>query len=273
MPTIDQALSAAHAQGLARLDAQLMMLHALGKSDADRSWLFAHDQNLLDGKALNDFRAFCERRATGEPLAYITGFKDFFGLRFGVDQRVLVPRPDTEILVQWALDVLHGINNPEVLDLGTGSGAVAIAIAHQLKCAVIGTDVNAEALAVATDNAARMKADIRCLQSNWFAEVSGLFHLIVSNPPYIADADPHLTDLAYEPISALTAGADGLNDLRQIVQHAPKHLHAGGWLILEHGYDQAAKVRVLLLQRGFKQVQSRVDLANIERCSAGQWPK
>lgn len=270
--TVEAALKAAQALGLARLDAQLLMLHALNKPDTDRAWLLAHDRDVLDSKALDDFRAFCRRREDGEPLAYITGFKDFFGLRFSVDKRVLVPRPDTETLVQWALDVLQGIGSAQVLDLGTGSGAVAIAIAHQLQCTVTATDFNAETLAVAAGNALRLCVDLRCLQSSWFDDVAGRFHLIASNPPYIADADPHLAALTHEPLRALTAGTDGLSDIRQIVQQAPEHLQAGGWLILEHGYNQAADVRRLLLQRGFQQVQSRMDLADIERCSGGQWP-
>ena len=269
---IREAINGAQALGLARLDAQLLMLHTLNKPDTDRAWLLAHDQDLLDGKAVDDFRAISQRRADGEPLAYITGFKDFFGLRFSVDKRVLVPRPDTETLVQWALDVLQGIRSPDALDLGTGSGAVAIAIAHQLQCTVSATDFSAEALAVAAGNALRLGVDLRCLQSSWFDNVVGRFHLIASNPPYIADADPHLAALTHEPINALTSGTDGLNDIRQIVQQAPGYLQAGGWLILEHGYDQAASVRGLLLKRGFQQVQSRMDLANNERCSGGQWP-
>ena len=271
--TVEAALKAAQALGLARLDAQLLMLHALNKPDADRAWLLAHDRDVLDGKAVDDFRAFCQRREDGEPLAYITGFKEFFGLRFSVDKRVLVPRPDTETLVQWALDVLQGIGSAQVLDLGTGSGAVAIAIAHQLQCTVTATDFSAEALAVAAANARQLAVDITCLQSSWFDDVAGRFHLIASNPPYIADADPHLAALTHEPINALTSGADGLKDIRLIVQQAPGHLQAGGWLILEHGYNQAADVRGLLLQRGFQQVQSRMDLADIERCSGGQWPE
>ena len=270
--TVKGALDAAQTLGLARLDAQLLLLHALNKPDTDRAWLLAHDQDLLDGKALDDFQAVSQRRADGEPLAYITGFKEFFGLRFSVDKRVLVPRPDTETLVQWALDVLQSTRSAQVLDLGTGSGAVAIAIAHHLKCIVTATDFSMEALTVAADNAGRLAVDITCLQSSWFDNVVSRFQLIASNPPYIAEADPHLAALTHEPISALTSGADGLKDVRQIVQQAPEYLHPGGWLMLEHGFDQACKVRELLLQRGFQQVQSRMDLTNIERCSGGQWP-
>ena len=269
--TISQALSAAHALGLDRLDAQLLLLHALRKSDTDRAWLMAHDQDLLDGKAADDFSAFSLRRAAGEPLAYIVGYKEFFGLRFSVDARVLVPRPDTETLVQWALDVLKNGAAPDVLDLGTGSGAVAIAIAHSLKCMVSASDFSQEALSVASQNARQLGVDVQFIHSHWLEKVSGHYHAIASNPPYIANADPHLAALVHEPLSALTAGADGLSDIRQIIQLAPKHLHPGGWLLLEHGYDQVDAVCELLVQSGFTQVQSRFDLAGIARCTGGRW--
>jgi len=158
-----------------------------------------------------------------------------------------------------------------VLDLGTGSGAVAIAVAHSLRCSVTATDFSADALAVATHNARQLDVNVQFAHSHWFDKVSGHYHVIASNPPYIASADPHLAALAHEPMSALAAGSDGLNDIRQIVQQAPSHLHPGGWLLLEHGYDQASAVRNLLSQRGFEQVQSRIDLAGIARCSGGKW--
>jgi release factor glutamine methyltransferase len=269
--TIRQALTAALALGLDRLDAQLLLLHALRKPDTDRAWLTAHDQDWLDGKAADDFRTFSLRRAAGEPLAYIVGHKEFFGLRFSVDARVLVPRPDTETLVQWALDVLKKSAASEVLDLGTGSGAVGIAIANSLKCKVTATDFSEDALAVASQNAKQLGVDVQFFQSHWLEKVSGHYHVIASNPPYIASADPHLAALAHEPLSALAAGTDGLSDIRQIVQFAPQHLHPGGWLLLEHGYDQAGVVCSLLTQTGFTQVQSRADLAGIARCSGGRW--
>ena len=269
--TIHQALRSAQTLGLDRLDAQLLLLHALGKQGSDRAWLMAHDQDLLDDQAASDFRAFSLRRAEGEPLAYIVGYKEFFGLRLNVDARVLVPRPDTETLVQWTLEVLKPVTAPEVLDLGTGSGAVAIAVAHSLKCHVTATDFSKDALAVASHNAKQLGTEVQFIHSHWFEKVSGHYHAIVSNPPYIADADPHLAALVHEPLSALTAGADGLHDIRQIVQSAPKYLHPGSWLLMEHGYDQANAVGQLLAQRGFSQVQSRRDLAGIVRCSGGRW--
>jgi release factor glutamine methyltransferase len=279
-PTCAQALAAARILGLERLDAQLLLLHALGKPFEDRAWLLAHDTDELTEEVAQRFRALSLRRATGEPLAYIVGSKEFFGLLLQVDARVLVPRPDTETLVQWALDLLQtpGMTPvPQILDLGTGSGAIALAIAHSLQAAgrparVVAMDASADALSVARENAQKLGLDVQFIESRWLDKVSGHFHLIASNPPYIASADPHLAALAHEPLEALAAGADGLDDIRQITQQAPGHLLPGGWLLLEHGYDQADRVRQLLAQHGFLQLQSRRDLAGIERCSGGQWP-
>lgn len=278
--TCAQALATAQHAGLDRLDAQLLLLHALGKPASARSWLLAHDTDALAQQVADSFRALSLRRATGEPLAYIVGSKEFFGLALQVDARVLVPRPDTETLVEWSLAVLQmpGLMPVvEVLDLGTGSGAIALAIAHSLKAAgrearVTAVDASADALDVARENARRLGLAVAFIESAWLQGVNGRFHLIASNPPYIASADPHLAALAHEPLQALTAGADGLDDIRHIVQQAPDHLLPGGWLLLEHGYDQAGRVRELLARQGFLQVQSRQDLAGIERCSGGQWP-
>ena len=277
--TTAQTLAAARTLGLDRLDAQLLLLHALGKSQDDRAWLLAHDMDALDDDVTRQFDALAERRVAGEPLAYIVGYKEFFGLRLQVDPRVLIPRPDTETLVNWSLDLLQSGALPAdaaILDLGTGSGAIALAIAQHLKTAgrparVTATDASADALAVARENAQELGLDVMLISSNWFGKVSEHFHLIASNPPYVATADPHLADLAHEPLNALTAGADGLDDLRQIIAQAPAHLDPTGWLLMEHGFDQALAVRDLLTQRGFMQIQSRLDLAGIERCSGGQW--
>lgn len=275
-----QALQAARTLGLDRFDAQLLLLHALGRPDGDRAWLLAHDEDSLVDPVADVFRIFSLRRAAGEPLAYIVGYKDFFGLRFDVDARVLVPRPDTETLVQWALDMAKKAApamSLQVLDLGTGSGAIAVAIAKNLQtwrssATVHAVDASAAALSVAVGNARALQANVQFIESHWFEKVSGHYHIIASNPPYIASADPHLSALTHEPPEALTAGPDGLDDLRQIVAQAPAHLMPGGWLLLEHGYDQADAVRTLLTQRGFTRVQSRQDLAGIARCSGGQWP-
>ena len=278
--TCAQALAAARLLGLERLDAQLLLLHALGKPASSRSWLLAHDTDALAREAADAFGALTERRAAGEPLAYIVGTKEFFGLALQVDARVLVPRPDTETLVQWSLDLLEtpGLSPaPRILDLGTGSGAIALAIAHSLNAAgrqaqVMAVDASALALEVARENARRLNLAVEFVESRWLARVSGRFHLIASNPPYIASADPHLAALKHEPLQALASGADGLDDLRQIIDQSPGSLRPGGWLLLEHGYDQADRVRELLEQRGFVQVGSRQDLAGIARCSGGQWP-
>jgi len=269
--SISQALASAQTLGLGRLDAQLLLLHALGKPDTERAWLVAHDADALAEPAAEAFGRFSLRRAAGEPLAYIVGYKEFFGLRFRVDSRVLVPRPDTETLVQWALDVAQDFAAPNMLDLGTGSGAVAVAIAHSAKTSVTATDFSADALAVASQNARQLGADVQFVHSHWFDKVSSHYHVIASNPPYIASADPHLAALTHEPLNALAAGADGLDDIRHIIERAPHHLLPGGWLLLEHGYDQAAAVSELLAGRGFAQVQSRTDLAGIARCSGGRW--
>lgn len=272
--SIAQALHAALSLGLDRLDAQLLLLHALGKSDTDRAWLLAHDTDLLDADTDAAFLALCERRATGEPLAYITGHKEFFGLNLHVDPRVLVPRPDTETLVDWALLVLANISNASVLDLGTGSGAIALALsATRPDLRVHAVDASADALTVAHANAQHLHLNVQFQHGSWLESVTGQFHAIVSNPPYIAEQDSHLDALQHEPMQALTAGPDGLADIRQIIQQAWSHLHPGGWLLLEHGYDQAAAVRSLLLDAGYAAVQSRCDLSGIERCSGGQRPQ
>ena len=272
--TIQEALATAQSLGLPRLDAQLLLLLSLGKPDSDRAWLLAHDTDVLLADTVQTFRGLAHRRAAGEPLAYLVGYKEFFGLRFKVDNSVLIPRPDTETLVQWALDTVAGLDGngtPQVLDLGTGSGAVAICLAHHLKVSVTATDVSEQALCIARQNAQGLGVDVQFLQSNWLGSVKGRFHLMVSNPPYIAVDDPHLAALIHEPLTALTAGANGLSDLQQIIQQAPGHLLPGGWLLLEHGYDQATAVCQHLRQRGFAHVQSRMDLAGIARCSGGQW--
>ncbi len=278
--TCGQALQTAATLGLDRLDAQLLLLYTLERPGGDRAWLLAHDDDALGEAAAQTFQQFCLRRAAGEPLAYITGHKEFFGLDLNVDARVLVPRPDTETLVQWALDIAQQWPSTEkisVLDLGTGSGAIALALAKTWQnmgrpADVLAVDASVDALAVARSNALRLGQPVTFLESSWLEKVSGHFHVIVSNPPYIADADAHLPALRHEPLAALASGSDGLDDIRSIIKQATAHLQAGGWLLLEHGYDQAARVCELLATGGFTQVQSRDDLAGIARCSGGQWP-
>ncbi len=268
---IQQALAAAcSALGLERLDAQLLLLHALGRPQNDRAWLVAHDSDPLAPDAEMRYINLTRRRAAGTPLAYLTGQREFYGLTLQVDARVLDPRPDTETLVDWALE--HLAPQGSVVDLGTGSGAIALALKSQRPGArVEAVDTSPEALAVAQANAQRLALDVTFHYGNWLSGRQGKFELIVSNPPYIAEDDPHLEKLGHEPRLALSSGADGLEAIRSIVAQAPAHLAPGGWLLLEHGWDQAEAVRALLTQAGFSQVQSRQDLAGIERCSGGQW--
>ena len=274
--TIAQALAWAQAQGVDRLDAQLLVLHALGRPQRERAWLLAHDTDTLPEALHAALQATVQRRAQGEPLAYITGHKVFYGLDLLVNAHVLVPRPDTETLVDWALEVLATINAAprlpaRILDLGTGSGAIALALKHtRPELQVSAVDFSTDALAVAQANAQQLQLDVHFLQGSWLAGVAGRFDAIVSNPPYIATADPHLSALTHEPLQALASGADGLDDIRAIVAQAPAHLLPGGWLLLEHGYDQAAAVRSLLAAAGLQDAQSRRDLAGIERCSGAR---
>ena len=269
--TVSQALAAAHALGLDRLDAQLLLLHAMGRDPHARSWLLAHDGDNLSEDTRAHFDDAVRRRSAGEPVAYIVGHKEFFGLDLHVDARVLVPRPDTETLVEWALQVLTNTAKPHILDLGTGSGAIALALQHAREDArVCAVDASDQALQVAKDNAQRLDLPVSFTQSNWFDAVQGRFDVVVSNPPYIAAQDAHLGALQHEPQQALVSGEDGLIDIRTIVTKAHLHLRPGGWLLLEHGYDQAQAVRACLEQAGFLQVQSRLDLQGIARCSGGQ---
>lgn len=271
--SIRESLALALQQGLERLDAQMLLLLALGRDLNHRAWLLAHDTDPLPMDAATRYTELVRRRLAGEPVAYLAGEKAFFGLHLQVDVRVLVPRPDTETLVQWALDALPP-TGVRLLDLGTGSGAVALAVKSQRPdVAVTATDASTGALTVARDNAERLGLAVDFFNGSWLQAVPGQrFDVIASNPPYIAEDDPHLAALTHEPIGALTAGPDGLDDIRTIVAQAPGALHPGGWLLLEHGHDQAAAVRALLRQQGFEQVGSRTDLAGIERCSGGTWP-
>jgi len=277
--TLAEALRQAETQGqshgLTRLDAQRLLLHALTRDSNDRAWLLAHDTDPLPEPAAERFQTLLARHAGGEPMGYLLEEQAFFGLTLRVDPRVLVPRPDTETLVQWALDLLDTLPQPPaLLDLGTGSGAIALAVKSQRPTATVhASDTSEAALAVARGNAERLGMAITLHTGDWFDAVPGMrFHLIVSNPPYIAEDDTHLSALRHEPISALTAGPDGLADIRRLVDGAPERLCPGGWLLLEHGHDQANPVRALLQTRGFEAVTSCNDLAGIARCSGGRWP-
>ncbi|WP_225783848.1 peptide chain release factor N(5)-glutamine methyltransferase [Xenophilus sp. Marseille-Q4582] len=273
-PTLAQALAGAGALGLERLDAQMLLLHALGRAPHDRAWLLIHDDDRLGPDAAGRYRALCTRRAAGEPLAYLVGEKEFHGLALQVDARVLVPRPDTETLVEWALEVLAPRRTPRVIDLGTGSGAIALALQQARPDAQVeASDASPDALAVAQANARRLGLAVRFRQANWLDGAATGYDAVVSNPPYIAEGDTHLAALRHEPLGALASGVDGLDDLRHLVRHAPAHLAPGGWLLLEHGHEQAEAVCALLRARGFGEVQSRPDLAGIARCSGGRWPE
>jgi release factor glutamine methyltransferase len=213
--SVAQCMQQALRQGLARVDAQILLLHAMARPLHDRAWLLAHDTDLLTEAQQHNWDQALQRRLQGEPVAYITGRKDFFGLTLNVDARVLDPRPDTEILVEWALELLLSGQPARVLDLGTGSGAVALALQHQRPGAqVTAVDTSAEALAVASDNAQRLNLPVQCVLSHWMDAVPGPFELIVSNPPYVAEPDPHWPGLRHEPRLALAAGPDGLDALR-----------------------------------------------------------
>jgi len=253
----------------ARIEIQMLLQHTLGVS---RAHLLAHPEQALNEAQETSYRTLLQRRLAGEPLAYILGEREFFGLSFKVTPATLIPRPDTELMVELALQRIpqHG----RMLDLGTGSGAIALSIAHaRPDVEVTAVDASPEALEVARGNAQRLNiANARLLRSDWFSELAGeRFDLIVSNPPYIAEDDAHLAqgDLRFEPRSALASGADGLDDIRRIVTDAKQHLPPGGWLLFEHGYDRAAEARRLLGKAGYGEVFSARDLAGIERVSGG----
>ena len=269
--SVRAALAEARTASVETLDAHLLLATCLEQS---RSWLIAHDEALLTPAHLDRFRSWLARRAAGEPLAYLFGEKEFHGLVLKVDARVLVPRPDTETLVDWALELLA--TRPDgatrVVDLGTGSGAIALALKHaQPGADVTALDASGGALEVARANAAALRLDVRLVSGNWWSAVQGeRFDIAVSNPPYIALHDPHLAALTHEPAIALTAGIDGLDALRHIIDHAAAHLRPGGWLLLEHGHDQGPAVQGLLFQSGFARVETRCDLAGHWRCSGAQ---
>lgn len=271
---IAELLRTAAAQ-IGREDAEHLLLHLLGKS---RSWLFAHDNEVLDKPLVETFQAWLTRRAVGEPVAYITGERGFWTLNLNVSPATLIPRPETELLVELALARWPREAAFSVADLGTGSGAIALAVASERPAAhIIATDVSAAALQVARDNAQNHAiGNVEFRHGHWYAPLAGeRFDLILSNPPYIEEGDAHLAqgDLRFEPRTALASGMDGLDDLRHIVALAPAHLKAGGWLLLEHGWQQGAAVRALLDAAGFSEVCSVRDLENRERVSLGRWQR
>jgi release factor glutamine methyltransferase len=261
-----QALQAA--LPLDALENRILLCHALGLT---RVGLITQSERTVTVDEAAALNALVARRQQGEPIAYIVGRREFFGLDFTVSDAVLIPRPDTELIVELAVERLP--QRGHALDMGTGSGAIAVALAHTRPDAqVTALDVSAAALDVARANAARNGSTVRFLQSDWFAALGDeCFDLIASNPPYIAAGDAHLSqgDLRFEPVGALTDHADGLSALRSIIAGAANHLNNQAWLLLEHGYDQAAAVRALLQEAGYSDVQSWVDLSGIERVSGG----
>lgn len=269
-------MALAHALGVERLDAQHLLAHQLQRS---RAWLLTHDSDPLPANQAAALAQALQRCAAGEPLAYVLGEQAFHGLVLQVNPAVLIPRPDTETLVDWALDLLAGplqaVPAPEVADLGTGSGAVALAVKHACRRArVRASDTSPAAVAVARANAQRLGLAVEFLCGDWWQPWRApLLHLALSNPPYIAAADPHLADLTHEPAPALVPpGADGLSALRQIATGAVQWLLPGGWLLLEHGHDQAEAVAWHLQQQGFEQVQHRLDRGGRQRCTGGCRP-
>lgn len=269
-------VSAALAQsGLVPLDAQVLLAHVVGK---DRAWLVAHGADVLADEQSAAFMALARRRQDGEPVAYLTGTREFWGLPLRVTPEVLVPRPETETLVEVALARLPIDRDLRVLDLGTGSGAIALAIAHERpRARVLATDVSSDVLDVARDNANALRLrNVEFLKSDWYDRVTlerqrGAFDLIVSNPPYVAAADPHLGegDVRFEPQRSLSPGGDGLGAIRKIVAGASERLVPGGTLAVEHGYDQSEAVCALFVDAGLVQVVAMRDLAGIPRIVAG----
>lgn len=254
----------------ARREASLVLLAAIGKTHA---WLLTWPDTVLTTNELTRADAWLVRRATGEPLAYLRGEQEFWSLSLQVAPGILVPRADTECLVEQALLRIATTGAVRVLDLGTGSGAIALAIAYErLQAQVFAADRSALAVSVAQANAARLGLTLNCRESDWFSAFTGEhFDVIVSNPPYIAENDPHLAALKFEPLQALAAADAGLADLRDIIRRAPKHLSSNGHLLLEHGHDQAGAVRELLQQAGFVDVCSARDLGGNERVTGGRW--
>lgn len=274
--TISEALDQARSQltgfDSARLDAEVLLCHVLG---TDRSRLYAYPEVALRSGQQSAFEELIDQRQTGYPVAYLTGKKEFWSIELTVNQDTLIPRPDTECLLESALDRIP-LNHPgRIADLGSGSGAIAIAIASERpRCRIVATDINESTLAIARENAERLQLNqIDFIQSNWFTNMEGRFDMIVSNPPYISENDPHLlsVDIKHEPASALIAGPDGLDAIRVICQQAKKFMNLQGWLLLEHGYDQAVSVHKLLQENGFTGIFTRSDYAGHERVSGGQF--
>ena len=254
-------------------DAELLLLHCLGRDE--RSWLIAHDHYELPTYIVEAFSSMSKERLKGVPLAYLLGHREFWSLKLKVTRDVLIPRPETELLVEWAVELASQCDLDSMLDLGTGSGAIALAVQQDLPhLSVTASDVSASALRVARENAEDLALPVEFVESSWFGALAQRrWALIASNPPYVAANDAHLLDgdLRFEPNTALTDQGDGLWSIREIASNAPDHLEAGGWLLIEHGYDQAADVRSSFELNGFSKVSLRHDLAGRPRVTGGCW--
>ena len=260
--------------GLPRLELQMLLAHVLGRT---RVWLITHDEHVMTDSELGQFQALCQRRLIGEPMAYLVGQREFMGLGFEVSPAVLIPRPETELLVQTVLATIADCKAPRILDLGTGSGAIAVAIAHARSDArVWATDLSHDALDLAQRNASKHGVSVRFFLGSWFEALpgqDGQFDVIVSNPPYIAEGDAHLSqgDLRFEPRMALTDGSDGLSVYRLLANQARRFLLPGGFLCVEHGFDQGLAVAQLLRDAGYFQVKTIQDLAGHPRVTIGSY--
>ena len=254
-------------------DAELLLLHCLGRDE--RSWLIAHDHDELPRNIVEAFSSMSKERLKGVPLAYLLGHREFWSLKLKVTRDVLIPRPETELLVEWAVELASQCDLDSMLDLGTGSGAIALAVQQDLPhLSVTASDVSASALRVAQENAEDLGLPVEFVESSWFGALAQRrWALIASNPPYVAANDAHLLDgdLRFEPNIALTDQGNGLWSIREIASNAPDHLEAGGWLLIEHGYDQAADVRSIFELNGFSKVSLRHDLAGRPRVTGGCW--
>ena len=254
-------------------DAELLLLHCLGRDE--RSWLIAHDHDELPTDIVEAFSSMSKERLKGVPLAYLLGHREFWSLKLKVTRDVLIPRPETELLVEWAVELASQCDLDSMLDLGTGSGAIALAVQQDLPhLSVTASDISASALRVARENAEDLGLPVEFVESSWFGALARRrWALIASNPPYVAADDAHLLDgdLRFEPNIALTDQGDGLWSIREIASNAPNHLEAGGWLLIEHGYDQAADVRSIFELNGFSKVSLRHDLAGRPRVTGGCW--
>jgi len=270
--TPKQVMASAEARGLPRREAELLLQYA---ADRDRVWLIAHGTDPLDTAVLDRYQHYVDRRLQGEPIAYIAGCREFWSLSLEVSPAVLIPRPDTEILVQWAHALVSQHRLHSALDLGTGSGAIALALKTACpELHVTAADYSEGALAVAEGNGSRLGLSVNWVLSDWFSAFAGRrWPLIVSNPPYIAEDDPHLNqgDLRAEPRTALASGGDGLNAIRAIIASAGAHLEPRGWLVFEHGWDQGSSVRKLLQASGFEAIETRLDLAGHERVTGARY--